>query len=145
MSPPPRVGRGLLRCGLWSLVLLAGLLLVAPATRAQEARAGALVDVVEVSGPLDRATVGHVADTIAKAGRDRSEVVVVQLDTPGALGVSPDELVETVASSPVPVVAWVGPAGARASGAGMLVAYGAHLLAVAPGATLGPATPLDLT
>lgn len=146
MSHPLRVRRGLLRCGLWALASLTGLLLLAPATRAQApTRAGATVDVVEISGPLDRATVGHVADTIAKAGRDRSEVVVVQLDTPGALGVSLDELVQTVAASPVPVVAWVGPAGARASGAGTVLAYAAHLLAVAPGATLGPAAPLELT
>ena len=133
-----------------ALALLLGLLLlVLPGTAGAQGRAGATssgatVDVVEIEGLLDEAVVGYLTDTIAKAERDGAEVVVVQLDTPGGLGVDAMDLIDPVASSDVPVVVWVGPPGARALGAGAVLAGAAHVLAVAPATTVGVAAPVDL-
>lgn len=133
---PRRVGAVLLLAG-----LLAGL--GASAAGARQGDEGPLVDVLEIEGILDERVADYLGDTIATAGRERAEVVVVQLDTPGGLRVSAGRLARMLASSRVPVAVWLGP-DATAAGAGAFVAYGAHVLAMAPGSRLGPAVPVDL-
>jgi membrane-bound serine protease (ClpP class) len=44
----------------------------------------------------------------------------------------------------IPVIVWVGPAPARAAGAGLLLMYASSLAAVAPGVGVGPLQPIDL-
>ena len=44
----------------------------------------------------------------------------------------------------MPVIAWVGPAPARASGAGLLLMYASSLAGVSPGSQTGPLYPIDL-
>ncbi|MDP8971370.1 MAG: hypothetical protein M3N52_12915 [Actinomycetota bacterium] len=145
MTPRLRSRRRWPRRRLGALALLAGLVLAAlSATAWAQQEPGATVDVIEVSGVVDPAMARYLTETVAKAEREGSEVVVVQLDTPGGLGVSLDEIVETIGSSRVPVVVWVGPRGAQATSLGTFIAYAAHVLALAPGATIGAAVPVDL-
>src|SRR4029453_19665651 len=54
-------------------------------------------------------------------------------------------LAERIHDASVPVIVWVGPAPARAAGAGLLFLYAASLGAIAPGAGGGPLQPLDLS
>jgi membrane-bound serine protease (ClpP class) len=70
--------------------------------------------------------------------------VVLQLDTPGTLGEDGLALAERVAALEVPVIVWVGPAPARASGAGLLLMLAASVAAVAPGSQTGPLLPVDV-
>ncbi|HEY8202912.1 MAG TPA: NfeD family protein, partial [Actinomycetota bacterium] len=63
---------------------------------------------------------------------------------PGGLNAPVRRITEAVLSSKVPVVAWVSPSGARAASAGVFVTLAANVVAMAPGATLGPAHPANL-
>ena len=141
-----------LRCGhrraartLALTLLLAGMLLglLSSAAGAQDGT-GALVEVIEIEGIVDQTIADYVTETIDRAAADGAEVVVVSLDTPGGMGVSIGEITTAITQSPVPVVVWVGPSGARATGLGMYMAYAAHVLAMAPSTTIGAATPVDL-
>lgn len=145
MTALPILGRLLSPRRIGAVLLLAGLLVGsgASAAGARHGDEGPLVDVLEIEGILDEQMADYLGDTIAAAGREHAEVVVVQLDTPGGLRVSAGRLARMLASSRVPVAVWLG-SDATAAGAGAFVAYGAHVLAMAPGSRLGPAVPVDL-
>jgi membrane-bound serine protease (ClpP class) len=53
-------------------------------------------------------------------------------------------LADRVAGMRVPVLAWVGPVPAKASGAGLLLMYASSLAGVSPGSQTGPLNPVDL-
>jgi membrane-bound serine protease (ClpP class) len=102
------------------------------------------VEIVEVEGVIDPTTSGYLAETIDDANERGAEAIVVQLDTPGGLDVSMREMVQKILRSPVPVVVWVGPPGARAASAGVFLVYASHVAAMAPSTNLGAAHPVDL-
>jgi len=101
------------------------------------------VEVIEVEGAIDRPLLGYLVDRLDAAEADGA-VVVLQLDTAGTLGEDGVALAQRVADMRVPVVTWVGPAPARASGAGLLLMYASSLAAVSPGSQTGPLNPVDL-
>lgn len=97
---------------------------------------------------LDTAITPVVADHVA-AGLERAEAgdfdaYVIELDTPGGLVTSMREIVEDVLASPVPVIVYVTPAGARAGSAGAIITFAAHVAVMAPGTAIGAATPVGL-
>lgn len=130
------------RLALSSLALLAmaGVLL---GTTASARAAETTVRIVKVSGALDRPNVAYLLGTLASADA-AGDTVVLQLDTAGALDQDAVAIAERVLAARVPVIAWVGPAPARASGAGLLLLYASSVAAVAPGSQIGPLQPLDL-
>ena len=101
------------------------------------------IQIVKVSGALDRPNVEYLLTHLDRA-EAAGEGVVLQLDTAGALDENALTLAQRVAEARVPVIAWVGPAPARASGAGLLLMYASSLAAVSPGSQTGPLRPLDL-
>lgn len=110
------------------------------------AQAGApIVDVAEVFGVLDPPLAGFVLDRIEEANRDGAAILVLELDTPGALEVDIREIIDAIQSSRVPVAVWIGPRRARARAAGALIAAAAHINAIGPSARLGPVHPAELS
>jgi membrane-bound serine protease (ClpP class) len=103
-----------------------------------------VVEVVDLEGVIDPTTAAYLESRFDIAAADDSEVVIVQLDTPGGLDVSMRDMVQQILRSPVPVVVWVGPPGARAASAGVFLVYASHVAAMAPGTNLGAAHPVDL-
>lgn len=120
--------------------LLFGLTLSGPAL-AQEDH---VVEVVELEGVIDPTTANYLQAKLDAAEDDAAEVVVIQLDTPGGLDISMRDMVQRILRSPVPVVVWTGPPGARAASAGVFLVYASHVAAMAPGTNLGAAHPVDL-
>lgn len=120
------------------VVLAAGSILVPPVGAQDEDR---VVDILQVSGTLDPPTAAAIGDLVRDANERRGELVVVQIDSPAGIRVAPAELVDVVRSSEVPVVIWVGPAGARAIGSAAFLVAASHAPAMSSRATLGPACP----
>jgi membrane-bound ClpP family serine protease len=123
------------------LILVGGI--VGAVAAASEAATVTPIHVLEVEGPIDRPLLGWLEERLADAERAEA-VVVLQLDTPGAMGQDALAFADRVARMEVPVIAWVGPAPARASGAGLLLMLAASTAGVAPGSQTGPLLPLDV-
>ncbi|HSJ29613.1 MAG TPA: NfeD family protein [Acidimicrobiia bacterium] len=98
------------------------------------------VEFVDLSGILDERVLRFAIDSItAAAERGDTEVVVLQIDSPGVVGSEETllELIELTSSPPLPVVTWIGPAPARAYGGAGLLALTADLRFAAPGSEIG--------
>src|SRR6059036_1940495 len=87
----------------------------------------------------------YVTDGINHAKDIGASAVILRLDTPGGLADSMRTIVEGVLSSPVPVIAWVGPNGARAASAGFFILLAADVAVMAPGTNAGAAHPVSAT
>jgi membrane-bound serine protease (ClpP class) len=96
------------------------------------------VDVVQVNGYLDPVLVGFIQRSLDQAERDRDIAFVLQIDSPGSVvpRADLDALIGRIKASPVPVAAWVGPSGSRASGGAAELVLAAKYRALAPGSTL---------
>jgi membrane-bound serine protease (ClpP class) len=117
----------------------------AAAATAATAAKGPVVDVVEAFGVLDAQLAGHVVDRIRAANRNHSELVVIELDTAGALEIDPRAMISAIDTSRVPVAVWVGPRRAKARSAGALLVAASHIAAIGPSGRLGPIHPAELT
>ncbi|MDH3398578.1 MAG: nodulation protein NfeD, partial [Acidimicrobiia bacterium] len=97
-----------------------------------------------VDGPITPVTADYLADGIRTAEVQGYQVFVVELDTPGGLDTSMRDIVQAFFGARVPVVVYVSPSGGRAASAGTFITMAAHIAAMAPGTTIGAATPVDL-
>jgi membrane-bound serine protease (ClpP class) len=123
------------------------LLLVSPAaSRSAEgvAAAGRYATLIELNGPIGPAMSRYVEQSLADARNPGSTVVILQMDTPGGLDTSMRDIIRAILASPVPVVAYVAPGGARAASAGTYILYASHVAAMAPATNLGAATPISI-
>ncbi|SFQ71128.1 membrane-bound serine protease (ClpP class) [Amycolatopsis arida] len=99
---------------------------------------------VRVDGQITPVVADHLVDGVRRAEEARHQAFLVELDTPGGLSTSMREIVQAFLGAEVPVIVHVSPAGARAASAGALITFSAHVAAMAPGTTIGAATPVDL-
>ncbi len=103
---------------------------------------GSSVLVIEVDGNIEPLTADRIARGIDEARDKGASLLVIQLDTPGGLLESTREIVEEILGSDIPVAVFVGPAGARAASAGTFITAAANFAVMAPGTTIGAASPV---
>lgn len=130
--------------GLAGGLLLAGALVLLQALAPQAADAsGPVVDRVDLDGEINSVTSAYVRAQVSRAGADHAAALLIVMNTPGGQGRAMDEIVTELLGSPVPVVVYVSPPGARAASAGLFVGEAADILAMAPGTNIGSAHPIS--
>ena len=121
-------------------LLLPGALLLAAAAHAFAA--SPLVVVGDVDTPIHPAAANYLRNLLDGAERDRAELVVVRLSTPGGLLASTRDMTSAILASKVPVATFVAPSGAQAASAGFFLLIAGDVAAMAPGTNAGAAHPV---
>ncbi|HUQ62928.1 MAG TPA: NfeD family protein [Acidimicrobiales bacterium] len=100
---------------------------------------GRAIDVIEVSGRIDPIEVDFITKSVRQAETSGDEVLVIQLDSPGALVDSArlNRLAARLRTAQLPVAVWVGPSGARAYGGATRLLEAADVAGMAPGTHVG--------
>ena len=100
--------------------------------------------VLDIDGPIGPPTADYVGRALAAAKPGTVGLVILRMNTPGGLDTSMRQIIKAILASPVPVVTYVAPNGARAASAGTYIAYASAIAAMAPSTNIGAATPIQL-
>lgn len=102
------------------------------------------VTLINIEGPINPASSEYIASGIDIATKNNSECLILELNTPGGLLASTREIVTNILQSPIPIVVYVYPSGARAASAGVFITLAANFAVMAPGTNIGAAHPVTL-
>ncbi|MFQ6618615.1 MAG: nodulation protein NfeD, partial [Fidelibacterota bacterium] len=72
-----------------------------------------------------------------------SELIIIELDTPGGLMESMRKIVKEILSADIPVVVYVSPRGSRAASAGVFITLSAHIAVMNHSTNIGAAHPVS--
>ena len=99
--------------------------------------------IIELEGPINPGTALFVVRGLEKARETNASLAIIRLDTPGGLASSMRTIIKAILNSPVPVVVYVGPKGAGAASAGVMITVAGHVAAMAKGTNIGAAHPVS--
>ncbi len=97
---------------------------------------------VEVKGAITGGTAEYLGAALRKARDEQYAALAITLDTPGGALDATREIVQAMLASEVPIVVWVGPAGAHAASAGVFLTMAANVAVMHPAANIGAAHPV---
>jgi membrane-bound serine protease (ClpP class) len=99
---------------------------------------------IRVDDTIQPITAEYIDRAIERARQTNADAVLIELSTPGGLLDSTRTIIQTILASPVPVIIYVAPSGARAASAGFFILEAADVAAMAPGTNAGAAHPVTL-
>ncbi len=101
------------------------------------------VKLAEFKGPVTPVLASYIERSIADAEAQAAALLVIELDTPGGSVDITKNITQVMTAARVPVVVWVAPSGAHAGSAGTFITLAAHVAAMAPGSSIGAASPVS--
>jgi membrane-bound serine protease (ClpP class) len=104
-----------------------------------------VVRVATLSAEINPVSADWVVAQLHAAERQHAAAFVLQLDTPGGLSTSMEQIIKAELAARLPVVVYVSPEGARAASAGFVIMQGADVAALSPTTNAGSAIPISST
>ena len=123
----------------WISIAIAGLVFFGAA-----AAHAAQVGLIKIDGAIGPATANYISRALDEAANQNDECLVVEMNTPGGLATSMDDIVQEFYAAKIPVVVYVSPEGAMAGSAGVYITLAADVAAMAPHTTIGAAHPVNM-
>ncbi|WP_340104450.1 NfeD family protein [Rhodohalobacter sp. 8-1] len=102
------------------------------------------VSIISVSGTIGPTTTQYIRRGLRTSRERGDELLVIELDTPGGLLSSTQEIVQELLGSSHPIAVYVSPEGANAGSAGTFITLAAHIAAMAPATNIGAASPVSM-
>lgn len=99
---------------------------------------------LRIQGTINPAVKDLLNQAIQKARAKDYDSLMLGIDTPGGLGSSMRNMVQSILNSPVPIITWVGPRGARAASAGVFLVAASRVAAMSPQTNIGSASPVKM-
>ncbi len=99
---------------------------------------------IRIDDTIQPITAEYIDRAIERARQTNADAVLIELSTPGGLLDSTRTIIEKILASPVPVIVYVAPTGARAASAGFFILESADIAAMSPGTNTGAAHPVEL-
>jgi membrane-bound serine protease (ClpP class) len=99
---------------------------------------------IRVDDTIQPITAEYIDRAIEHARQTNADAVLIELSTPGGLLDSTRTIIQTILASPVPIIIYVAPSGARAASAGFFILEAGDVAAMAPGTNTGAAHPVTL-
>lgn len=127
-----------------AVILLAGLLAAGSGLEAASAQDGPVAVLSIENEAITPVVTRYLERGLREARETGVQAVVIELDTPGGLMESTQQIVRSLVESPLPVIVYVSPSGGRAASAGVFITLSAHVAAMAPGTHIGAAHPVSL-
>jgi membrane-bound serine protease (ClpP class) len=105
---------------------------------------GSHVIAVSIDGEISPVTPEIVGHAIEQAQSENAAMLLIRINTPGGLLDATRVLIQKLDASPVPVVTYVTPSGARAASAGFFLLEAGDVAVMAPGTNTGASSPVLL-
>lgn len=102
------------------------------------------VTVITIQGAIGPTTTNYIRRGLTKAEESKDEALIIELDTPGGLLSSTQDIVQDMLASEMPIIVYVTPSGGNAGSAGTFITLAAHIAAMAPTTTIGAASPVSM-
>jgi len=102
------------------------------------------IHLIEIDAPITPVVAEYIIKSIDRASKAGAEALIIQLNTPGGLVDSTQQVVMKMMASNVPTVVYVAPSGARAASAGVFITLAANIAAMAPTTHIGAAHPVQM-
>lgn len=123
------------------LMMLAGWVLTSVSPASAQGASGTVI-VLNFDGAVTPILEDYLRGAIEDATAQDAQAVVLELDTPGGSVDVTKSINQMILASPVPVIVYVAPSGAQAGSAGTFITLAAHVAAMAPGTSIGAASPV---
>lgn len=99
---------------------------------------------INVDAAITPVIADYIINSIDKASEAKAEAIIIQLNTPGGLVDSMQEIVMKMMAADLATVVYVAPSGARAASAGVFITLAANIAAMAPTTHMGAAHPVTM-
>ena len=100
--------------------------------------------VIKLDMMIHQVSAEYVERGIDYANQQNADAILLEINTPGGLVSSTQELVQAIYASRAPVITYVAPSGASAASGGFFVLLAGDLAVMAPGTNTGASHPVDL-